>query len=124
MSLPPATLSSVPIYDYAVANEELVTEPMETYYPCCGKNICRGCAHSFRESGNYKCPFCNSNRGGKTDEENVEEIMKRVEANDAVAMGMLGYITREYEVFSRITPRQWNYLLSQQSLVVVRHIAP
>ena len=90
MSLPPATASSVPIYDFAMANEELATEPMEEYYPCCGKHICKGCVHSFRKSGNDdKCPFCNSNRGGKTDEEDVEEIMKRVAANDAVAMGML-----------------------------------
>jgi TPR repeat protein len=63
---------------------------MDVYYPCCGKRICKGCVHSFRKSGNDgKCPFCNSNRGGKTDEEDVEEIMKRVAANDAVAMGML-----------------------------------
>ena len=53
--------------------------------------ICKGCVHSLRKSGNHgKCPYCNSDQVGKTDEEMVEEIMKRVEANDAVAMGMLG----------------------------------
>ena len=89
-TLPPATILSVPIYDFAIANEELATEPMETYYPCCGKSICKGCVHSFCESGNdAKCPFCNSNRGGKTDEESVEEVMKRVEANDAGAIWTL-----------------------------------
>jgi len=89
-SLPFATISAVPIYNLAIANQELATDAMETYYPCCGKSICGGCVHSFRKSGNDgKCPFCNSNRGGKTDKENVEEIMKRVAANDAVAMGML-----------------------------------
>ena len=52
--------------------------------------ICKGCVHSLRKSGNHrKCPYCNSDRVGKTDEEMVEEIL-RVEANDAVAMGMLG----------------------------------
>ena len=37
-----------------------------------------------------KCPFCNSERMGKTDEEKVEEIMRRVEANDAGAVYILG----------------------------------
>ena len=47
--------------------------------------------HSLRKTGNNeKCPFCNSDQVGKTDEEMVEEILKRVEANDAVGMGMLG----------------------------------
>jgi TPR repeat protein len=48
--------------------------------------------HSFWESGNDdKCPFCNSDHGrGKTDEENIQELMKRVEANDAGAMTALG----------------------------------
>jgi TPR repeat protein len=35
-----------------------------------------------------KCPFCNSDRN-KTDEEKVEEIMKRVEANDAASIYLL-----------------------------------
>jgi TPR repeat protein len=39
-----------------------------------------------------KCPFCNSEQGGKTEEERVQEIMKRVETNDAGAMHLLaGY---------------------------------
>jgi hypothetical protein len=37
ISLPPATISSVPIYDFAIANEELATEDTDIYYPCCGK---------------------------------------------------------------------------------------
>ena len=46
--------------------------------------------HSFRESGNdEKCPFCNSDRG-KTEEEDNEDLMKRVEANDAFAMFVVG----------------------------------
>jgi len=42
-------------------------------------------------SGNTgKCPFCNSDRSGKTDDERVDELKKRVEANDAGAIYALG----------------------------------
>ena len=42
-------------------------------------------------SGNDdKCPFCNSDRDSKTDDERVEELIKRVEANDAGAIYVLG----------------------------------
>jgi TPR repeat protein len=79
----------VPINDFAIANQELATEAMETYYACCGKSICGGCMYSFCKSGNGdKCPFCNS-EGGKTDEERVETMMKRVEANDAASISLL-----------------------------------
>ena len=89
VSLPTATISSVPIYDFAKANEELAKKAMEQYYPCCGKSICRGCVHSLDQSGNEdKCPFCNSERD-KTEEERVQEIMKRVEANDAASICVL-----------------------------------
>jgi TPR repeat protein len=88
VSLPPAT-TSVPIYDYAEANEELAKKPTEEYYPCCGKSICKGCVFSCFKLGNDKCPFCNSDKGGKTDEELVGEIMKRVEANDAASICLL-----------------------------------
>jgi len=91
VSLPPATLSFVPIHVFAVANEGFAQMETEEYFTCCGKCICKGCVHSLRKSGNHgKCPYCNSDRVGKTDEEMVEEILKRVEANDAVGMGMLG----------------------------------
>jgi TPR repeat protein len=91
VSLPPATRSSVPINDFAIANEELAKEPTEKYYSCCGKSLCKGCVHSFNQTSNddNKCPFCNSDRAGKTDEEHVEEIMKRVEANDASSIFLL-----------------------------------
>jgi tetratricopeptide (TPR) repeat protein len=91
MTLPPATISSVPIHDYAVANEELVNKGTEQYYSCCGKSICGGCMHSFQKSGNAEnCPYCKADRVNKTDEEAVEELMKRVEVNDADAMYVLG----------------------------------
>ena len=83
MSLPPATIPSVPIHDFAMANEELAKISTETYYSCCGKSFCEGCIYSFMQSGNIeKCPFCKSEID-KTDGESVEEMMKRVEVNDA-----------------------------------------
>ena len=93
MSLPPATISSVPINDFANANERLAYyKNMQLYYPCCGKSFCKGCVYSIIHSGNDKCPFCNSERGTKTEEERVEELMKRVEAQDAASICMLaGY---------------------------------
>jgi TPR repeat protein len=52
---------------------------------------CGGCEYSFSKSVNDDyCPFCNSDRTGKTNEKSVEEMMKRVEVNDAGAMTALG----------------------------------
>jgi len=90
VSLPPATITSVPINDFAIANNGVEGKNTENYYPCCGKSVCKGCIHSFYESGNTrKCPFCNSDRSSKTVEEEVEDLMKRVEANDAVSICVL-----------------------------------
>ena len=89
-SLTDATIWSVPTYDFAKANVELAKKDMDVYFPCCGKSICGGCVYSFYVSANEdKCPFCNSNRGGKTEEEEVEEIMKRVEANDVASISLM-----------------------------------
>ena len=90
VSLPPATVTSVPIDDYATANEEMANFETKTYYSCCGKSVCQGCIYSFCVSGNIgKCPFCNSDRASKTDEEYVEQMMKRVVSNDAASIFML-----------------------------------
>jgi len=90
MSLPPATITSVPINDFAAANEELASTVMEQYYSCCGKEICRGCVISFCKSGNTrKCPFCNADLANKTEEEEVEDILKRVAVNDPVSICVL-----------------------------------
>ena len=87
ISLPPATIASVPVHDYAFANEQLAEMDTKEYYECCGKSICRGCIHSFGMSGNVgKCPFCKANKVDKTDEKRIAEMMKRVEAQDAGAM--------------------------------------
>ena len=123
MSLPPATASSVPTYDFAIANEELAGKNTEHYYPCCGKGVCGGCIHSCCMSGNYKCPFCNADCGGKSDEEEVAEMMKRVAANDAASICMLAYqyhhglngVEQDHVKAMELT-------LGQQNLVVVRRI--
>jgi TPR repeat protein len=85
---------SVPISDYADANEELAKLGTEQYHTCCGncgKSICGGCVYSFSKSGNMgKCPFCKADKIGKTDEERVQELMRRIEVNDAGAMYALG----------------------------------
>jgi TPR repeat protein len=82
---------SVPIYDYAVANEELnIKKATEEYYPCCGKTICKGCIYSFVISGNHElCPYCKADTLSGTDEEEVEKLMKRVEKNDAGSICVL-----------------------------------
>jgi hypothetical protein len=95
ISLPPATISSVPINDFAEANKELASHHLEEYYSCCGKTICRGCIWSDADVGNpyeNKCPFCNSDRAGQTEVKKVKEMLKRAEANDPVSICVLaGY---------------------------------
>jgi TPR repeat protein len=92
VSLPPATITSgVPVRDFANANKELDKVNTEQYYTCCGKSICRGCVNSFCRSGNYmNCPYCKSEQYRKTDEDKVEDLMKRVEVNDANSIYVLG----------------------------------
>ena len=89
VSLPPATITSVPIWDFAEANEELAHIETEEYFSCCGKSICVGCVNSFRKSGNDVCPFCKAKISGKTDEEQLEELRKRMAANDPGAIYLL-----------------------------------
>ena len=91
VSLPPAAISSIPVYDFAVANEKLTKMGTEQYSSCCGKNICLGCLLSFLQSGNErKCPFCKAEIKIKTEVEQVEDLMKRVDVNDAGAIYVLG----------------------------------
>jgi TPR repeat protein len=96
ISLPPATIRSVRISDYAEENEELAEKQTEKFYSCCGKSICSGCIYSFCKSGNIgKCPFCNSMIGGITNDESVEDLKKRVDVNNAGAIFMLGNLYEE-----------------------------
>jgi TPR repeat protein len=88
-SLPPATVSSIPIFDFADEHEGLAKMETVKYFSCCGKSICKGCDYSSYMSGNMKCPYCNADRGNKTDGELVGEVMKRVKVNDAASIGVL-----------------------------------
>jgi TPR repeat protein len=82
----------VPIYDYAKANEELAGKSTEAYFSCCERKFVKVAYTPFMSGNDEKCPFCNSEQSGKTEEERVQEIMKRVETNDAGALHLLaGY---------------------------------
>eukprot|EP00986_Skeletonema_menzelii_P002601 scaffold709_cov142-Skeletonema_menzelii.AAC.2 len=61
---------------------------------CCSKYICKGCNHANKKREiegklQHSCPFCRK-AVPKTDEEANERLMKRIEANDPVAMCHLG----------------------------------
>jgi hypothetical protein len=43
--LPLATILSVPMYDFAMANVELAKTGMKLFSECCGKNICGAILH-------------------------------------------------------------------------------
>jgi hypothetical protein len=107
ISLPDATILSVPIFDFANANDGLSTA-MVKYYYCCGKSICRGCSYSFNQTGNdEKCPFCNAERTINPEEE-IEQMTNRA--------GEKRWANH------KIIQRQWNYSQGQQSLVIVWRI--
>jgi hypothetical protein len=42
ISLPPATILSVPIYDYATAHEELANEATDFFYSCAERLFVQG----------------------------------------------------------------------------------
>ena len=63
-------------------------------YTCCYKRICKGCYYANRkreaEMGpQRKCPFCRTGLA-KTKEESNKLMMKRVEANDPLALYFIG----------------------------------
>jgi len=108
--LPDATISSVPILDFMDANEGVALVATDQYFVCCGKSICGGFVYSFGKSGNHdKCPFCNA-KHIESDEEKIEELMKRVEANDAGAtFAWVVFITMDSTVCFRMERKQLNY---------------
>eukprot|EP00984_Skeletonema_dohrnii_P023733 scaffold12819_cov104-Skeletonema_dohrnii-CCMP3373.AAC.2 len=64
-----------------------------TMMNCCCKLICNGCSHAYdlRRVGALKnCPFCRE-IAPSTDEEIYKQRMKRIEANDPVAMRREGF---------------------------------
>eukprot|EP00984_Skeletonema_dohrnii_P020458 scaffold9984_cov148-Skeletonema_dohrnii-CCMP3373.AAC.9 len=67
-------------------------------FGCCSTMICNGCSYAnqkreLEEKLQHACPFCR-NIFPKTDEEAIKNAMKRVAANDPVAMSSMG--TRRY----------------------------
>ena len=61
-----------------------------TYQACCGKTICNGCMDAVEKGDeDIPCPFCRT-PVPKSDAEYIKRIMKRVEANDPVAVYNLG----------------------------------
>ena len=64
------------------------------FYSCCCKLICKGCAYAnklFQHQDNMPetCPFCR-HPVPKTREEFKKNLMKRIEANDQVALSQMG----------------------------------
>ena len=63
--------------------------------PCCSKWVCKGCSyahwrlHKRENIQDRKCPFCRHSLP-KTQEEGDKNLMKRVEANDPVALRQMG----------------------------------
>jgi hypothetical protein len=68
-------------------------------YDCCSQRICLGCGHANmkrEEEGGLepKCPFCRE-PVMKSDEETKKDNMKRVKANDPVALCQMGLKSRD-----------------------------
>jgi hypothetical protein len=62
---------------------------------CCSKTICNGCKYAnalqeAKKSLEHKCPFCR-HPIPKSKEDAEKDVMKRVEANDPVAMRFVGF---------------------------------
>ena len=73
------------------------------YMSCCGKTICSGCVHApvYDNQGNKvdndkqnECPFCRI-VAPKSNEEIIKRTMKRVEANDPIAIYNQGVFYRD-----------------------------
>ena len=70
----------------------------------CSKVICNGCNHAnkIREKEmrrQYTCPFCRK-PNAKTEEERDKQMMKRIEANDPVALSYEGWKQRQEGEYS------------------------
>eukprot|EP00986_Skeletonema_menzelii_P006557 scaffold2488_cov140-Skeletonema_menzelii.AAC.2 len=66
-----------------------------TFMSCCSKYICDGCNHAnqkreFEARLQQKCPFCRKAMPS-TKEEFNKQLMKRIEANDPLAMCFMGW---------------------------------
>ena len=71
-----------------------IDEEKSILYSCCCRLICKGCdftnrLHQLQENVQLTCAFCRQSMP-KTDEETRKNLMKRVEANDPVALSQAG----------------------------------
>ena len=70
-----------------------IDEDQFIYQSCCGKMLCDGCVCAntvaAADTERFKCVFCRT-EASSSDEESIERLKKRVEANDAQAMVSLG----------------------------------
>ena len=83
ISLPPATISLVPIYVFASDNEELVEVETEQYFTCCGKSICGGVHKLSVRLGMLIIVHITKQRKlEKQIKKKLKQMMKRVDAND------------------------------------------
>ncbi len=65
------------------------------FYSCCSEFICKGCVlANFRSTGDQRCSFCREPQPNK--EEFRKRLMKRVKANDPVAMNEMGIWSWSY----------------------------
>lgn len=84
----PATITSVPNYEYEIANNKLASMATAAYYTCCGKIVCKGCIHHLLTNRNFaKCFFCNAKIG--TDSKEIKQTNKLIDLNDVNAMCLL-----------------------------------
>jgi hypothetical protein len=91
-------------------DKELFTQPEETcfgecplcflplpidlqkssFYSCCCQTVCNGCVYAnFKSRGNSDCPFCRE-PAISGEEKHNKRTMKRVKANDPVALNQMG----------------------------------
>ena len=78
-------------------------DPKKIFWPCCSEVFCMGCVHANIKSNKHdfgkalRCPFC---RDPGDDDENDKKMMKRVKANDPVALretGTKGFHEGDYD---------------------------
>jgi hypothetical protein len=65
------------------------------FWPCCSKLVCKGCVHAnYKSNGSRHCPFCRA-VASKGENKIRQQLMKRVKANDPVAMRKMGSKCRD-----------------------------
>ena len=70
------------------------------YMPCCGKDMCCACICAYQNTSKEKnrpCPFCRSPRP-KSHDEVIEQMERRINENDTIAMHTLAHTYLESEM--------------------------